>query len=99
MLSPGGSLIVYGELATEPMTVPASALVHTGQGIRGMTIIRWFTAVSPEERASDIASAIAITTNLPQHFEVAGTYSINQTADAVRNASQPGKIGIVVVRP
>jgi NADPH:quinone reductase-like Zn-dependent oxidoreductase len=99
VLSPGGSLIVYGELATEPMTVPASALVQTGQGIRGMTIIRWFTAVSPEERASDIASAIAITTNLPQHFEVAGTYSINQIADAVRHASQPGKIGTVVVRP
>jgi NADPH:quinone reductase-like Zn-dependent oxidoreductase len=99
MLSPGGTLIIYGQLAAEPMTVPASTLLHTGQGIRGMTINRWFTAVSPEERASDVASAIAITTNLPQHFEVAGAYPLDRIADAVRHAAQPGKIGTVVVHP
>ena len=99
VLSPGGTLIVYGELATEAMTVPASALLHTGQGIRGMTINRWFTAVSPEERANDVASALAITTNLSEHFEVAGTYPLDRIADAVRHAGQPGKIGTVVVHP
>jgi NADPH:quinone reductase-like Zn-dependent oxidoreductase len=99
VLSPGGTVVVYGELAAEPMTIHASSLLHTGQAIRGMTVGRWFTAVSPEQRASDVASAVAITTNLPQHFEVGGTYRLEQIAEAVRQTAQSGELGTVIVHP
>ena len=99
LLSPGGSLIIYGELAAEPMTVHARTLLHSGRGIRGMTINRWLSAASAEQRASDIASAIAMATHLTSHFDVAAVYPLDRIADAARHASQPGKTGTIIVTP
>jgi NADPH:quinone reductase-like Zn-dependent oxidoreductase len=99
VVSPGGTLVIYGELASEAMSLHARTLLHSGRGVRGMTINRWFAAVSAEQRGSDVASAVAIATNLTQHFDVAAVYQLDQIADAVRHASQPEKIGTVVVTP
>jgi NADPH:quinone reductase-like Zn-dependent oxidoreductase len=98
-LSPGGTLIIYGQLAEEPMSLHAAAILHSALGIRGLTINRWLTAVSAEQRASDVASAVMITANPPQHCDVAAIYPLELIADAVRHASQPGKVGTVVVKP
>ena len=55
-------------------------------------------AVSPEQRASDVASAVMISTALPQHFDVAAIYPLDRIADAVRHVTQPGKVGTVLVK-
>ncbi len=96
-LSPGGTLIIYGELAQEPIELHAATVLHSALGITGLTINRWLAAVSPEQRASDVATAAMITADLPHHFDVAATYPLDQIADAVRHVSQPGKVGTVVV--
>jgi len=98
-LSPGGTLIIYGALGQEPIPLHAAAVVQSALGIRGLTINRWLTAVSAEQRASDVASAVVLTTGMPQHFDVAALYPLDRIADAVRHVSEPGKIGTVVVRP
>jgi NADPH:quinone reductase-like Zn-dependent oxidoreductase len=98
-LSPGGTLIVYGALAQEPIPLHAASVLYSALAIRGLTVNRWLTAVSPEQRASDVASAVMITTGLPQHFDVAAVYPLDRIADAVRHVSQPGKVGTVVVKP
>jgi NADPH:quinone reductase-like Zn-dependent oxidoreductase len=98
-LSPGGTLIIYGALGQEPIPLHAAAVLHSALGIRGLTISRWLTAVSAEQRASDVASAVTITTGMPQHFDVAAVYPLDRIADAVRHVSQPGKVGTVVVKP
>ena len=97
-LSPGGTLIVYGELAQEPIPLHAATILHSAFAIRGLTINRWLTAVSAEQRASDLASAVAIATVLPQHFDVPAIYPLERIGDAVRHVSQPGKVGTVVVK-
>jgi NADPH:quinone reductase-like Zn-dependent oxidoreductase len=97
-LSPGGTLIIYGDLTEEPIPLHAATVLHSALGIRGLTINRWLTAVSPEQRASDVASAVTITTGLPQHFDVAAVYPLDRIADAVRDVTQPGKVGTVVVK-
>ena len=98
-LSPGGTLIIYGALGQEPIPLHAAAVVQSALGIRGLTINRWLTAVSAEQRASDVASAVMITTGMPQHFDVAAVYPLDRITDAVRHVSQPGKVGTVVVKP
>jgi NADPH:quinone reductase-like Zn-dependent oxidoreductase len=98
-LSPGGTLIIYGALAQEPIPSHAAALLHSALAIRGLTINRWLTAVAPEQRASDVASAVMITTDLPHHFDVAAVYPLDRITDAVHQVSQPGKVGTVVVKP
>jgi hypothetical protein len=37
-------------------------------------------------------------TGLSDEFDVAGTYTLDQIADAVRSVSAPGKIGTVIVK-
>jgi hypothetical protein len=76
----------------------AATVLHSALGITGLTINRWLTAVSPEQRASDVATAVMITAGLPQHFDVAAVYPLDRIANAVRHVSQPGKVGTVVVR-
>jgi NADPH:quinone reductase-like Zn-dependent oxidoreductase len=96
-LSSGGTLIIYGALAQQPIPLHAATVVLSALGITGLTINRWLTAVSPEQRASDVATAVLITAGLPQHFDVAAVYPLDRIADAVRHVSQPGKVGTVVV--
>src|SRR6201997_2552639 len=98
-LSPGGTLIVYGALAQEPTPLHASTVLHSAFAIRGLTINRGLTAISAEERASDVASAVLITKGLRQHIDVAAIYPLEQIGDAVRHVTQPGKVGTVVVKP
>jgi NADPH:quinone reductase-like Zn-dependent oxidoreductase len=98
-LSPGGTLIIYGDLTQEPIPLHAATLLYSALAIRGLTINRWLTSVSPEQRASDVASAVMIAAGLPQHFDVAAVYPLDRIADAVRHVSQPGKVGTVVVKP
>jgi NADPH:quinone reductase-like Zn-dependent oxidoreductase len=99
VLSPGGTLIIYGSLAREPIPLHAAAVLHSALGIRGLTINRWLTGVSAVQRASDVASAVTITTGMPQHFDVAAIYPLDRISDAVRHVSEPGKVGTVVVKP
>jgi NADPH:quinone reductase-like Zn-dependent oxidoreductase len=99
VLSPGGTLIIYGALGQEPIPLHATAVLYSALGIRGLTINRWLTAVSAEQRASDVASAVTITTSMPQHFDVAAVYPLDRIIDAVRHVAQAGKVGTVLVKP
>jgi NADPH:quinone reductase-like Zn-dependent oxidoreductase len=97
LLAPGGTLIAYGMLAQEATPLHASALIGGEIGIRGLTISRWLTGVAPERRASDIAAVTELVSGHPSELDVAGTYSLKEIAEAVRDVARPGKIGTVVV--
>jgi NADPH:quinone reductase-like Zn-dependent oxidoreductase len=98
-LSAGGTMIIYGELAEEPIPLHAATVLHSERSIRGLTINRWLTAVSPEQRASDVASAVVLTASIPEQFDVAAIFPLEKIADAVRHVTQPDKVGTVVVKP
>jgi len=98
LLSAGGTLITYGQIAQENIPLHASNLLGGEIGLRGLTIGRWLTGTAPERRASDIASARALATSQPAEFDVAGAYSLDQITDAVQHVNRPGKIGTVIVK-
>jgi hypothetical protein len=64
-----------------------------------MTINRWLAAVSSEQRACDVATAVTICTRSPHHFDVAAIYPLDRIRDAVRHMTLPDKVGTVVVKP
>ena len=98
-LSPGGTLIIYGELAQEPIPLHAATVLHSALGItRADDQSVAYGRISRATRLR-LASAVMITTDLPHHFDVAATYPLERIADAVRHVSQPGKVGTVVVKP
>jgi len=98
LLSFGGTLITYAAIAQENIPLHASAVVGREIGIRGLTIGRWLSGVAPERRASDIAGVTAIAVALSAEFDIAGTYMLDQIADAVQHVARPGKIGTVIVK-
>ena len=98
LLSPGGTVVVYGRMADEPIPVHASALLDRGLILRGATIGRWVATTTPE-RASDTRTAGLIAQALSDHFDVAAIYPIGELSDAIRHAAKPGKTGTVLVRP
>jgi NADPH:quinone reductase-like Zn-dependent oxidoreductase len=98
LLAPGGTLLTYGQLAPEATSLPASKLLTTGLGIRGVSILRWIESTAPEQRISDIATASRMVVEYPQQFDVAGRYELAELADAVQHVRRPGKVGTVLVR-
>jgi hypothetical protein len=53
-----------------------------------VTIARWLRGTSPEQRASDIATALALAASRPQEIDVAATYPLAQITDAVREVNR-----------
>lgn len=99
LLSPGGTVVVYGRMADEPIAVHASALLDRELTLRGATIGRWVATASREQRASDTRTAGLMAQASSDQFEVAAIYPIGELSGAIRHATRPGKIGTVLVRP
>ncbi|TPG35275.1 dehydrogenase [Mycobacterium hodleri] len=96
LLSPGGSLVVYGLMAPEAIPLHAATLVHHDLALRGLNIGRWPLA-PVEQRRSDLASATAIAQGLSAHFDVAAWYPLEEIRAAAAHVDRPGKVGTVLV--
>ncbi|MEU8486716.1 zinc-binding dehydrogenase [Streptomyces sp. NPDC048641] len=99
LLTPGGTLICYGQTAAEPISLPASTLLHKSLTLRGMTVGRWVSDSSLDRQASDVAAAKLIAMAAKEQFDVAGAYGLDDLAEAVQHAQRPGKVGTVLIRP
>ncbi len=99
LLSPGGTLVVYGRMADEPIPLHATALLDRGLTLRGASIGRWVAATSAEQRVSDTTTACLMAQAFSGQFDVAAIYPIAELSDAIRHATKPGKTGTVLVRP
>jgi NADPH:quinone reductase-like Zn-dependent oxidoreductase len=99
LLTPGGKLVSYGQIGEEPISVPASTLLHKSLTLRGKNIGRWLSEASAERRASDVATAKQIALALKDQFDVAATYGLDELGNALEHVVRPGKIGTVLVRP
>jgi NADPH:quinone reductase-like Zn-dependent oxidoreductase len=99
LLTPGGKLVMYGQIAEEPISVHASTMLHQSLTLRGATLGRWLSEASAERRASDVATAKQIALALKDQFDVAATYGLGELANVVEHSVRPGKVGTVLVRP
>ncbi|MFF7749120.1 zinc-binding dehydrogenase [Streptomyces sp. NPDC007971] len=99
LLAPGGKLICYGQMAAEPISLPASTLLHKSLTLCGMSVGRWMSDTSAERQASDVAAAKLIATEFQDQFDVAAGYGLGDLAAAVEHAVRPGKVGTVLVHP
>jgi len=98
LLSSGGTLITYGAMAQEAISLHASALLGSEIGIRGLTIGRWLSGVAPERHTSDIATITAMAIGLSGEFDVVGSYPLDRIKDAIQHVGRPGKTGTVIVK-
>jgi NADPH:quinone reductase-like Zn-dependent oxidoreductase len=97
LLAPGGTLLTYGALAAEPMRIHASSLFPKGPRIEAVTISRWPAAVSQQQRAWDIDTALALARDAAGHLDVAATYKLDELRTAIDHVGRAGKTGMVIV--
>jgi NADPH:quinone reductase-like Zn-dependent oxidoreductase len=96
LLAPGGTLITYGQLSGEPIVLDPAVLM-SGAGQRGLTIGRWLSASSADQRASDTAAAVALVLAHEHRLAPAAVYPLSELTKAVQHVSLPGKLGTVIV--
>jgi NADPH:quinone reductase-like Zn-dependent oxidoreductase len=95
-LSQGGSLISYGDLSGDPISVPALYFSTRDIRLSGVTVGIW--ANLPQDvRQSDLALALQLATRSPELFPVEATYDLADIAKAAAHVEAAGKTGTILV--
>lgn len=95
-LSQGGSLISYGDLSGNPISVPALYFSTRDIRLSGVTVGRW-AGLPQEVRRSDVSLALQLAARSPELFPVVATYDLADIAKAAAHVEVPGKTGTVLV--
>jgi NADPH:quinone reductase-like Zn-dependent oxidoreductase len=97
LLADGGTLITYGQLGSGSTPLESLALTPRALTVRGVSVLRWMAARTPEERAEDVAFAARLAVTAPELFEVAAGYDLADFAKAIDHVRRPGKSGTVLL--
>lgn len=96
MLSSGGTMISYGDLSNEPMSLKALQFSTRDHRIRGVSVGNW--AGLPEmQRRRDLMVALDLVRTVPQHFKPAAEYQMADIKQAVTHAERANKDGAVLL--
>lgn len=95
-LASGGTLVTYGDMSGEPLSIPALMLPMRDLHIEGVSVGRW-AGLPPARRQQDLQGALYLARRHPALFEVASSYDLAEVAEAVRHAGQAGKRGAVLL--
>lgn len=95
-LSPGGTLVVFGDLEQTSTGLETFELLVNEYRLRGVSIARWLTRPDAV-RAGDLRAAADYATRAPQLFQVAGVFDLDRVTEAVDAVRQPGKRGTPVL--
>jgi NADPH:quinone reductase-like Zn-dependent oxidoreductase len=96
LLSQGGSLVSYGDLSGQPISVPALYFSTRDIRISGVTVGRW--ANFPlEVRKADLKLALELAASKPELFPVERTCDLADVGKAAALVELPGKTGTVLL--
>lgn len=95
-LEDGGSMVSYGELSGPTTSLNTSSVVGRELRIRGVSIGRW-SRLSLDQRAADVAFALATAQSRSDLFDVAADYDLADFGAAIDEVDRPGKVGTVLL--
>lgn len=96
LLASGGSLISYGDLSGEPISVSALSFSTRDIRIFGVTVGTW-AQLPAAQRAEDLQFAIDLARHHPDLFPVSARYDLADARDAASHVESPGKAGVVLM--
>jgi NADPH:quinone reductase-like Zn-dependent oxidoreductase len=97
LLDDGGTLVNYGSLSGEPLTLGPAALVFSEQRIRGVSVGRWAGDRTPDQQRSDLDFAVELARTRPELLDIAAAYDLADYKAAVTEVTRPGKVGTVLL--
>lgn len=97
-LAPGGRMLVYGTLSGEPLSFSPRSLMTPGACIEGFWLARWMENLSLAGKITLIRSVTRLMREGVLAPEAGEWFPLEQIAEAVRAAEQPGREGKVLLR-
>jgi len=97
LLADGGTLVSHGALGHGSTPLESLAVTAREISIRGVSIGRWTTTRTAQERRQDIAAAVELARTDKSPFDIAAEYDLAQVAEAVQHTERAGKIGTVLL--
>jgi len=95
-LGPHGTLVTYGGMSRQPVTLPASALMHNNVTARGFWMSRWNREASRAEREAMVAAVAGMMEDGTLDLWVE-RHPFADFAHALRKASEPFRFRKVVL--
>ena len=97
LLGEGGTLLFYGGIAPEPITLPSIRLAHHEITFKGVSSSRWLQTTSAEQRTEDVREATEIGRAAPEQFEVNAEYDLARFIDAIQHTERASRDGAVLM--
>ena len=97
-LAPSGTLVTYGAMSKQPLKIPNGQLIFSDLRFRGFWLTRWKQTATPTEQATTFQKLIKITASCHLQLPVQASFPIGQFAEALAEASKPGRTGKVILR-
>jgi NADPH2:quinone reductase len=97
-LGRGGRLLLYSSLSGQPLQFDPRALMGGHKRVEGFWLSEWVKTQGPLGMLSLFRQITSLLREGVLTTEVGATYSLDQIADAVRQADTPGRQGKVILR-
>ena len=97
-LGPGGTMVVFGAISGQPLTIDPGALLFRGAAVRGWWLVHWFRTASPAQLAELLGTLIPLIADGTLQAPVAAEYDLAEFKRAVVEAEgseRKGKILLV----
>lgn len=98
VLAPGGTLIVFGAMSGQPLTIDPGPLLFRGAAVRGWWLVQWFRAAAPEQQTQLFNTLLPLIKDGTLHAPIAATYDladIHQAVNAAAGSDRNGKIVLI----
>ncbi|HYE75505.1 MAG TPA: zinc-dependent alcohol dehydrogenase family protein [Blastocatellia bacterium] len=97
-LASGGTLLVYGLLSQEPLSIDGGQMIFLSSTVRGFWLTRWMHEVDPAHRQAVATEMIKMMANGEIAPPIEAEYPMKDFATAIEHAERPGRSGKVLIR-
>lgn len=98
-LNAGGTIISYGALSGQPVTVSPALTIFNDIRIRGFWLSKWFQTASMEQKQAAFAQVIPLIASGVLKADIDSRYSVSEIKQAVTRAAERGRSGKVLIVP
>jgi len=96
VLAPEGTIVTYGAMSLQPLTIPNGMLIFKNLKFTGFWVNKWYDHASAAERAATFAPLFRMATRGLLRTDVEKSYSLGEATAAVRHAMQNKRSGKVI---
>jgi trans-2-enoyl-CoA reductase len=96
-LAHSGTLVTYGAMARQPLTLPNALLIFKNITLRGFWISQWYRLASAEEVRVLLAQLLEWAGSGLLHTPIEAVYPLQEVAAAIAHAQRGGRAGKILL--